>query len=561
MTLAATRRSLAYLRREAPRAAPAPRASLLLVVALLAVACAGCGGSGEGGSGGELQVLRVNYGAEPPTLDPALVTDVLSANVLNALMDPLVKLGRDLEPVPALARSWQVSADGTTITFRLRRDGRWTNGDPVTARDFEYSWKRVLTHELASAAAYRLFGIAGAQAFNACKRDCAALRDRVGVNAADDWTLEVELARAQPWFVEQTATATFLAVHEGAVEEHGEKWTEPKNIVTNGPFRLAAWAHGSSITLERWALWRDAASVELDRVEGRMIADATTALQAFEAGELDACTDRETCIPAAEIGRLAKTAAYVRRPALATQFVAINVENVPDVDQRRALAFALDRRSVIENLTRAGEAPATSLTPEGMPGYEVIRQSFLPTEADLAAAKRYLARVATPKLRINLLTGNDSAGKDAAVAIQDMWADLGIETRIRSVEWAQFLAAIGPPPGDDVDAVWIGWVGDYPDDMSFLEFLTCKSGLNFTQLCDAGYDRLIEAASRTRDAGKRHELYAVAEARLTGPGGALAVIPVFWNTWAILRKDHVRGWEPNPLAQFDYTKVSLERQR
>ena len=151
-----------------------------------AVLAAGCGGGGAGSNGGGPidQVITINWGTEPPSLDPGLATDTTSADVLLNIMDPLVKLGDDLEPVPNLAKSWDVSQDGKTVTFHLRDDGRWTNGDPVTAHDFEWSWKRTISPELAADYAYQFFGIVGASEYNSCKSNCDALRDKVGDQGA-----------------------------------------------------------------------------------------------------------------------------------------------------------------------------------------------------------------------------------------------------------------------------------------------------------------------------------------------------------------------------------------
>ncbi len=156
----------------------------LLAVVLLVVG-AGCGGDGEEASAEE-NVLRIAVGSEPPSLDPGLLTDVVSANIVLNLMDPLVKLDENLEPEAALAESWDVSEDGTTVTYHLRDDGGWSNGDPVTAADFEYSWKRILDPKLAAGYAYQFYGVVGATEYNSCEKDCDALRDKVGVKALDD---------------------------------------------------------------------------------------------------------------------------------------------------------------------------------------------------------------------------------------------------------------------------------------------------------------------------------------------------------------------------------------
>ena len=534
----------------------------LLVLAVVLIAAA-CGGEDGGGAGerAQSQVLRINLGAEPPTLDPGLAADVISANVLLNIMDPLIRLDDDLKAEPGLAESWDESEDGKTVTFHLRADGKWTNGERVTAHDFEYAWKRTIAPETAADYAYQFFGIEGAAAYNGCdakKNDCSALRDKVGVRAVDDRTLQVTLVSPQPWFVEQVSHLSFLAVPRATVEKFGEKWTEPKNIVTNGPFRLTGWEHGSSLTLEKWQEWRDADSVKLERVEARMINDATTALQAFQADELDACLEN-SCIPPAEVERLKETDEYAAVPGLTTQYLGLNLKTIPDVNQRRALALALDRRSIVDNVTKADETPASSFTPKGMPGFETIGQDFVSETADLARAKEHLSRAKDAKQSLTLFFASDGPGQqDIAVAVQSMWKDLGIATQIRGMEWAQYLEFLGPPPSKELDVYQIGWVADYVDDINFLELWLCESGNNLSNYCDPAYDKLIEQARRTQDDQARQAIYAQAEAMLTGPQGAFPFIPVYWGTFNTLRKTYVEGWEPNSLDLLDLTKVSIK---
>ena len=274
---------------------------LALLISSLALVAGGCGGdeggdaagtdSGttqeEGGAKAAKQEITINWGAEPPSLDPGLASDTTSAAILLNIMDPLVLLDRENNPQPSMAKSWDMSEGGKTITFTLNPDGKWTNGDPVTADDYEYSWKRTISPELAADYAYQFYGIVGAQEYNGCKSKCEALADKVGINAVDKQTLEVKLTSAQPWFIQQVAHTSFLAVHKPTVEKFGAKWTEAANIVTNGPFKLDSWEHNSTIDLVKNEEWRDADSISLTRVNGRMISDATTSVQAYEAGEVD----------------------------------------------------------------------------------------------------------------------------------------------------------------------------------------------------------------------------------------------------------------------------------
>jgi oligopeptide transport system substrate-binding protein len=216
---------------------------LAMLVASLALVTAGCGGDDEGdasgtdtgattqdegGSAAANQEITINWGAEPPSLDPGLASDTTSAAILLNIMDPLVLLDADNEPQPSMAESWDVSDDGKTVTFHLRSDGKWTNGDPVTAEDFEYSWKRTISPELAADYAYQFYGIVGAQDYNGCKKACDALAEKVGVNAVDDKTLEVKLTSAQPWFIQQVAHTSFLAVQKKKVLVLLDQFLEPR---------------------------------------------------------------------------------------------------------------------------------------------------------------------------------------------------------------------------------------------------------------------------------------------------------------------------------------------
>jgi oligopeptide transport system substrate-binding protein len=539
-----------------------------------ALALAGCGGGDEGGdaqpAGGDTgatgeaapaaeQVMTMGWGAEPPSLDPGLATDTTSSNILLNIMDPLVRLGDDLEPVPALAESWEV--DGTTVTFTLREDGRWTNGDPVTAQDFEYSWKRTLSPELAADYAYQFYGIVGAQEYNSCESSCDAARDAVGVKALDDRTLEVTLTTPQPWFVQQAAHTSFLAVHRATVEQFGDQWTDPENIVTNGPFKLDRWVHDSEIDLVKNDDWRDAASVTLTRVNGKIIVDGTTRVQSFEAGEIDALDAGG--LPPAEMPRLKELPEYDQYPALGTYYYGFNVENVTDVNQRRAMSLAIPRRTIVDNIAQGGQVPATSFTPQGMPGFEDINvdSPYLPEDGDPQAAQEAMSQVASPVTDIGLFLNDSPGHKEIAVAIQDAWNQLGLTTTIKQQEWAQFLEFLGPPPNGDVDVYRNAWIGDYVDAINFLELWTCESGNNNTNWCEPEYDALVAQARETADDAARYAIYRQLEEKLVGAEGDLPISPIYWYTYPNLEHLSVKDtYSINLLNQIDLTRVVVSEE-
>ena len=541
---------------------------LAAILGALALAAAGCGGdddeatgtgTGDEGAAAAEQVITVNWGTEPPSLDPGLASDTTSANILLNIMDPLVKLGEDLEPVPSAAESWDVN--GTKVTFNLRNDLKWTNGDPVTAEDFEYSWKRTISPELGADYAYQFFGIVGAADYNGCdpaKDNCQALADKVGVNAVDDSTLEVTLTSPQPWFVQQAAHHSFLAVNKKAVEQFGEKWTEAANIVTNGPFKLETWQHNSRIDIVKWPEWRDADSVKLERVNGRMISDGTTAVQAFEAGEVDVLNGG---LPTEEIGRLKETPEYQQYPGLGTYTYGFNVKNITDVNQRKAMSLAINRREIIDNIAQADQLPATGWTPEGMPGFDVINPEspWLPENGDLEEAKTLMDQAQNPKTNVTLLLNDAPGHREIAVAVQSYWNELGIKTTIKQQEWAQFLEFIGPPPDKSIDVYRYGWIGDFVDAINFLELWTCESGNNSTNFCDPEYDKLVEQARGTEDNDARFELYSQMEDILLGEDGAVPMSPIYFYTYTNLEKENVQdSFNLNLLDQVDLTVVEVK---
>ena len=541
---------------------------LAAILGALALAAAGCGGdddeaagtgTGDEGAAAAEQVISVNWGTEPPSLDPGLASDTTSANILLNIMDPLVKLGDDLEPVASAAESWDV--EGTKVTFNLRDDLKWTNGDPVTAEDFEWSWKRTISPELGADYAYQFFGIVGASDYNGCdpkKDDCNALAEKVGVNAVDDRTLEVTLTSPQPWFVQQVAHHSFLAVNRKAVEQHGEKWTEAANIVTNGPFKLEAWQHNSRIDIVKWPEWRDADSVKLERVNGRMISDGTTAVQAFEAGEVDVLNGG---LPTEEIARLKETEDYQQYPGLGTYTYGFNVKNITDLNQRKAMSLAINRREIIDNIAQADQLPATGWTPEGMPGFDTINPDspWLPENGDLEQAKTLMDQAQNPKTNVNLLLNEAPGHREIAVAVQSYWNELGIKTTIKQQEWAQFLEFIGPPPDKSIDVYRYGWIGDFVDAMNFLELWTCDSGNNSTNFCNKEYDQLVEKARGTADNNERYDLYAQMEQILLGEEGEVPFSPIYFYTYTNLERPNVQdSFNLNLLDQVDLTQVEVK---
>jgi oligopeptide transport system substrate-binding protein len=536
-----------------------------LVAVVAGLALAGCGGDdGNDEAGGDTgggqaaseQVLRWGLGSEF-NLDPGLATDTTSSKILLNIFDPLVKLDNDLNAQPAAAESWDVK--GPNVTYHLRSGMKWTNGDPVTAKDYEYAWKRALSPELASDYAYQLFGIKGATEYNECEKNCDALKNKVAIKATDDQTLKVTLTSEQPWFIQQSAHHVFLPVNRKAVEASPEGWTRPQNIVTNGPFKVESAQPSASITLVKNDDWRDAAKVPLTRVEGKIIVDGTTAVQSFEAGEVDVLDEQ---LPSEEIARLKDTPEYELYTGLSTTYYGFNLKQVTDIHQRHAMSLAVNRQEIIDNITQANEIPAKGFTPEGMPGFDEVvggGSPWTPAEGDMDKAKDEMAKATKPVKNVTVFTNETPPNEDVAVALQSMWKELGINAKIKVMEWQQYLEMLGPPPPNSVDLFRLGWVGDFVDDINFLELWTCESGNNNTNFCDKSYDALVAKAKQTPDNAKRYEVYKQLEEKLTGENGALPFIPLWSGTYNNLERETVKDtFNINLLDQVDLTQVEIK---
>jgi oligopeptide transport system substrate-binding protein len=500
-------------------------------------------------------VLRMAIAAEPPSLDPGLATDTVSADMLYNTMDPLIKLGPPpgLKATPNAASSWSVR--GTNLTLNLRRNVRWTNGKPVTASDYVWSWLRTISPELGADYAYQFYGIKGAEAYNGCKSNCAAARAKVGLKALGPYKLRIQLDGPQPWFIQQLSHTSFLPVNKAAVTRHGRKWTEPGNIVTNGPFKLAAWRHDASVTLVKNTRWRNAKSVKLTRIEMPIIVDGTTAENAFQAGNVDVNTNS---VPPVDVPKWKKTKFWKVYQALGTYYYGFNVKNIPDVNQRRAMAFSIDRTAIVRYITQAGQVPARGFTPAGISGGPTItRNSSMPAKAQPAKAREFMSKARSPKRDIKLYMNNSPGHVKIATAVQAYWKELGLDVSLKVMEWAQYLQFLGPPPNSDVDVFRLGWIYDFPDAYNGLVLWLGDSGNNNTNWKNARYDALVKKAEGTPNNAARHKVYQQAENILTGPSGALPVMPIYWYTFTALVKDYVKGFFIDPTSATDYTKISL----
>ncbi len=502
------------------------------------------------------QTLIRGIGHELASLDPHLATQASDYNVLSALFEGLVAEDpQDLHPVPGVAESWDLSADGLVYTFHLRATARWSNGDPVTAGDFVASLRRALTPALGAENAPLLYVLRGAEDFHHGRSTDFT---QVGAGAIDDHTLRLTLAHPTPYFLSLLNHPIWFPVHLPTIERHGtatdraNPWAQPGRIVSNGPFTLQEWKLGQRIVATKSPGYWDAARVRLRAIHFLPL-DVETEERAFRAGQLHVT---EALPPAkVEAYRAARPSRLRIDPLLGTYFYRLNLAQpvLRDVRVRRALALALDRGLIVEKILHGGQLPAPAFTPPGIAGYTPPAGfSHQPAEARrLLAEAGFPGGQGLPKLE--LLFNSSETHRTIAEAVQEMWRrELGVEISLTNMDNTSVLAARRTGSYQLLRSVW---TSDFIDPLSFLGIWTTDSGNNYTGWSDATYDDLLRQAGATADNARRFPLLAEAEARLLA---AAPMIPLYHYTHVFALHPAVHGWYPTLLDHHPYKHVWLE---
>ena len=603
-----------------------------------------------------------NNGAEIKTMDPAQATGSPEGRVINALFEGLLRsmpagepdeLGRiPMKPVArGMADRFTVSTDGTVYRFHIREDARWTNGDPVTATDFAWSWMRFLHPETASEYNYQLFYVRGAEKFNTVQLAVGdkveveladrktpelfprgtirrgilrelilpaadtADRDSQEVDAADDveaisgkaifivefqnessstaatetiayavsadgslagidelkqtytgdfplsdiqpckhvlydfkevgirvlspQDLEVTLNSATAFFPELVAFYPLHPVHRGCVEQYGaRRFTKAEHIVSNGPFRLIERRIRDRIRLTKNEQYWNAAEVELESIDVMSIQSETTSLNMYLTGQLD----WDTTPPNTMIPILKKRDDFVSTPFLASYFYRINTEKPPLNNPlvRRALNLAIDKSSIVDNVVKGGQSPASSFVPPGMNGYEGYRGSG----HNVKLARQLLAKAGYPNGKglpqIEILYNTADSHRDIAEVIQQDWKkNLGINVVLRNLEWGSFLDSLRM---GDYMVARSGWIGDYPDPNTFLDMFVTGGPNNQTNWGNVKYDNNIKMAKVEADPVSRMKLFVEAEAILMEEQ---AILPIYFYVSKNMVQPRVQGFHAN----------------
>jgi oligopeptide transport system substrate-binding protein len=493
------------------------------------------------------QHLVFNNESEPETLDPATMTGVLEDRVAQCLFEGLVTNDpRTLEPRPGVAERWDVAPDGLAYTFRLRADARWSDGRPVTAGDFVASWRRVLAKSTASDYAYLLYPVVGAEDFH---RGRLADPAQVGIAAADDRTLVVHLRAPCPWFLELCAFHTLLPVPIAVIERHRERWTRPEHLVGNGPFVLKSWDQRRSIVVERNAHYWDRAFVKLDRVTILPHDNTETAYKLFQSGEVHWIPQ----VPVPRLDEVRRRPEYYSVPYFGTYFYRLNVTRPPldDVRVRRAIAWAIDRRAIAEQIARGGQVPGGSFCPP-IAGYEPPPGPGLDVERARAelAASRYAGAVPPIELLFNT---SDLHRPIAEAVAQQLEQALGLTITLRNSEWGTYLKA-----QDSLDYAMSrsSWIGDFGDPDTFFALFLSGGGNNKTGWSSPRYDALVTASQVDTVPASRWQRLREAERLLVEE--ECPIISVYTYVAQGLLDERVMGFTHNPRDIHPLKYVWLE---
>ena len=517
---------------------------LVITVAVASASCESRAPDGEQGADTAPLILRRGLGGQPGSLDPQRAEDAFSFDVLRDLYEGLTTSSPSGEVLPAAAESWSVDEAGTHYSFKLRRNARWSNGDPVLARQFVTALRRAVDPATASGGADLLRSIENAPAI--LKGELPA--DKLAVRAADDLLLEITLSQPVPYFPDILTNTVASPVHDSSLTETGG-FSKGGATVSNGAYALAEVVPSASLRLVRNAFYWDSGAVKFDEVRFELVPDENAEFTRYRAGELDVTNN----VPEQHFEELAKEpdSGLQHRAALATFYFTFNTDQGPLSRKpvlREALSLTIDREAITASITRAGQVPAYSLVPEGVWNYTPATYEWLNSAL---AARRAKARSlysaagysATKPLHLRMLYNENDLIQKVCVAIAAMWKqELGVETEFVQMEFRAYLAARAEPTQWDI--VRVGWSADYNDASSFLDTMTDGSPQNFGRWSNAQYARLLADAAVETDVARRRQLLQQAERLMLSD---YPLLPVYFYVTRRLVQPHISAPPINPM--------------
>ncbi|MGH7726704.1 MAG: peptide ABC transporter substrate-binding protein [Candidatus Eiseniibacteriota bacterium] len=499
------------------------------------------------------QVLTFNNGAEPEHLDPGVMSGQPDGRIARMVFEGLTNSDPvTLEPRPGQAYRWEISPDGLVYTFHLRPGLVWSDGAPITAHDFVYSWRRVLSPATGSRYASFLFPVQNGEAYN---KGQITDSTKVGLAAADDSTFVVTLGQPTAYFLFLSTYYTCLPVPRHVIEKLGDRWEHASRLVGNGPFKIAEWRKNDRFVLVPNELYWDRRSVRLERIVALGVEDNRTALNLYKAGTID--WNPSGYVPKQVIPLVQKYKDFQGGPYHAIYFYSMVIERKPfdNVWVRRALNFATDREAIANHVLKRTNPPWGNMTPMGYPGYpQPPGIKFDPERARECLAKAgYPGGKGFPKVEILFNTNDDH--RLIAEAIQSIWKrELNIPVELSNQEWASYLNAT---TSKKYDVARRSWIGDYLDPNTFLSMWVTGDGNNRTGWSSRRYDALLGSATRETDPQVRLAHLAEAESILLDEG---PVIPIYHYSASGLVKPYVRGLYATTLDVHPLTHVWIDHE-
>lgn len=511
--------------------------------------------------GGAEKQLVAQIGPNPETIDPALNSAVDGGNMLLFAFDTLLAVDKDNKIIPGAAESYEVSEDGLTWTFKLRSGLKWSDGSPLTAKDFVYSWKRVADPNTAAPYGETVLGMV--KGFDeAAGGDVDAL----GVSASDDTTFVVELSHPCGYFDKLAAFGVLSPVNQATIEANGDAWaTKPETYITNGPFYISDWVPSSYILFTKNPNYWDADSIKLDSIKLLLMEDANASYGAYQSGQAMMIKD----VPPAEVPALKDNPEFYIDPLLGTYYIDLNdtLPQFSDPKVRQALSLAIDRKYVAETLMQGTYTAAPNFVGSGVADWD--GSSFMDNAnggkpyidvddfaGNLEKAKQLMADAGYPNGEgfpvINYSINDAGYHKVVAQYLQSAWKEIGVTVNVNVVEWASFtpLRRAG-----DYEASRDGWLFDYNDPSNMLELMMTGNGNNNAKYSNPDYDKLMDQAAAETDPETRFGILHQAEDLMMSD---MAVIPVAYYNDFYLQSPKITGSWHSPYGYwyFQYADIT-----
>lgn len=524
--------------------------AVMLVMTIVITLATGCRQSSD-----NEPVLRYALEAEPATLDPAKSTAIPESLIELQIFEGLTRLDAHDQPIPGVAEKWEISPDGMKCLFYLRSNAKWSNGEPVTAQDFEFAWKRVLSPEVASENAYMLFPIKNAQAYN----ERQATADQVGVKAIGDHLLEVTLEKPTAYFLSLVAFHAFYPVYQHVVATNPDDWAISGNtLISNGPFKIINWVHNGKVEFAKDNYYWDRNAVKLTKMSWPIIDSQATRLILVENQQVDMMVEP----PVVEYDRLNQAGLLQVAPYLGIYYYVFNTKQAPfdNLNVRKAFALAINRELLVKNVIKGGKQPAYAWVAPGLidpaTGQDFRQEggNYAIEDADLA--KKVLTEAGYPNgsglPSITILFNTDEMHKAIAESIQEMWKqNLGVNVQLTNQESKVFLAS---REHGEFQIARASWIGDYADPMTFMDVF--QDSDNDAKYDNPAYNALVEQAQSTIDQQVRMKAMHAAEKILFDDA---VIIPIYYTTLPFIAQSYVKGYTWSVLGLADFKTAFIEK--